>query len=103
MGLRDRAKGLKDAAAEGADRLRQGELLQQADFQLLKEAAIEASGVTSRKGEVKRWRVARAAVNPGATASRVVRGVGTEAVRQFRSEADSSDGKEAPVGKADRL
>ena len=102
MGLRDKAKDLKDAAAQGAERLREGERLQQADFQRLKDAAIEASGVASRKGEVKGWRVARAAITPRGTAIRVVRGVGNEALREYRSDADVSDGEKPSAGEADR-
>lgn len=85
MGLREKAKGLKDAAAQGANRLGQGEIRNHADFQLLKDAAIEASGVAGRKGKVKGWRVAKAAINPRGTATRVARGVGNEALRQYRS------------------
>lgn len=98
---RERADGLRSAAAAGADKVRETadgyrlrhalsenadrvrrEIIEHIDLAAVVEAAVDSSGIRNRKGEVKRWRVARAAVKPAATAGAVARGVGKEAFRQ---------------------
>jgi len=81
----DTVAGLQEAAAAGIDRARNSDALSDIDLAALKDAAVSSSGVASRRGEVKRWRVARAAINPTVTATSVAKGVAAEIVRQKRS------------------
>ncbi|MEW6155343.1 MAG: hypothetical protein AB1673_15360 [Actinomycetota bacterium] len=82
MGLRDKAERLRDAASDGAKRFQPSEIIDRVDVESLKQTAIEGSGVTNKKGEVKGWRVAKAMTNPTRTAQNVAGSIGREAIRQ---------------------
>ena len=105
MGLKDQAKRLKDARSRtSADAVESEEpaeeVGQDADFddaepdqdgdtrelglKSIGEAAIEGAGLRTRKGKIGKLRVAKAAVNPVATAGKVAKGVSAEVARQGR-------------------
>ena len=73
------------------------------DATALAKAAAASSGVTDRRGDVKRWRVAKAGIHPAATVGNVAKGVGSEVVRQKRERTSCethqlASGKENEAG-----
>lgn len=82
----ERVQHLKQAAA--------GEL-RELDMPALRDAASASAGATNRKGDVKKWRVAKAAATPAGTAGKVARGVSSELLRQ-RRERHATTGDDAP-------
>lgn len=86
----------KDAAASGIDRARNSDALSTLDVAALKDVVVSSSGVAGRRGEIKRWRVAKAAINPTATATSVAKGVAAERMRQKRSNTASGEGTASP-------
>jgi hypothetical protein len=85
----ERAQQAKDAAASGIERARRSEVLTRLDTAALKDAALNSAAVTNREGTTKLWRVAKAAANPTATATKVVKAVGKEVIRQQRDPLES--------------
>lgn len=85
---------LKAATAAGADRVKNSDALTGLDTTRLKEAAVTASGVGNRRGDVKRWRLARAAITPAATATKVAKGLGAEITRQKRTRPGLDDSQD---------
>lgn len=62
----------------------------------LRDAAIEASGVTNPKGEVKKWRVAKVVANPVGTIGKVGKASSRELAKQqlragLQRQGDCSD------------
>jgi hypothetical protein len=101
MGWRDKAQQARTAAKEAlqndtVQHVKDVGLqeLQELDLRALRDAAAASAGVANRKGDVKMWRVAKAAGNPARTAKKVARGVGGEVLRQRRHRSHSSDGEE---------
>ncbi|MDQ1710814.1 MAG: hypothetical protein QOE45_264 [Frankiaceae bacterium] len=90
MGIRDPARQIKGTLTRAAEKVRQADVVQQIDVDALREVAIDSFGVTNRKGEIKGWRVAKAAVNPAGTGRKVVKAVGKEVLRQRRTGADAA-------------
>ncbi len=100
MGWREstqKAREAAKAAAETAlnekvDRVASAARDQFADvnFNALKDAAVSSVGLANGMGDVKKWRVAKAAATPTATAARLARGVGGELVRQRRDRDDGA-------------
>ena len=81
--LRDSGKlaELKDAAAAVGDRVKDSDL-GALDVVGIATTAASSAGVLNADGKLSKWRMARAAATPRATASRVVKAVGAEVVRQ---------------------
>jgi hypothetical protein len=90
MGPRDAARRLKRTLAQAAEEARQTDVMQRIDVNALREVAVDSSGVTNRHGDIKRWRVAKAAINPAGTGAKVVKAVGKEMLRQRRNPSDAT-------------
>jgi hypothetical protein len=98
MGLRDPARQLKKTLAHAAEQVRPTDVVKKIDVDSLREVAIGSSGVTNRRGEVKRWRVAKAAVNPAGTGRKVVKAVGKELLHQRRAQSDAATRRSHETG-----
>lgn len=89
MGLRDRAKAASKAAMEAGSKgaqLARGELEKRGvDVGALSTAVTDGLGVANRRGELKRWRIAKAALRPTKTGKNLAVNVAREAMRQRRS------------------
>jgi hypothetical protein len=90
---------MRETLARAADKVRQSDVVQDIDVESLVEVAIDATGATNRRGEVKRWRVAKAAINPAGTVSNVVRAVGKEAARQRSRSQVAGTSADEQLGK----
>lgn len=100
--LADRAKGsefgrsVTRAAATGAHRAK--DTLSDPDKRRtflvtaypMIDAAVDSAGVRNKKGEVKAWRVARAAVRPGKTAAAMSQAAAREAANRAVASASAS-------------
>lgn len=74
--------GSKNSASERLPRLKDFHFLSGVDAPGVKDAVISSSGLVDRRYTVKRWQVARGAVTPAVTATKVVKSVGAELLQQ---------------------
>lgn len=115
MGLREHAERAKRAAtdvaskaledervstaAEKARNVAEGlsahEAVRDLDLNAVRDAAIDSTRLTNRKGKMTRTRVVRAAANPFGTAASAGKGASKELLRQRRASATTS-ASEAP-------
>lgn len=88
----ERLKGAVDKARAAAADLSEHQAVRDLDFGAVRDAAVDSSGLTNRKGKVSKSRVIRSAMNPLGTAASAGKGVGNEVLRQRRvSKTTSSD------------
>lgn len=104
MAWRDRADEAWGTARATAEHALQHEKVQRAkelaieelrdlDLRALADSLTASAGVRDSNGQIKRWRVVKAAANPRATAGKVARGLGREVLRRRRERSDPVDGK----------
>jgi len=95
VGWKEEAAKAKEAALhktkEAVERAKESEAFADADMAAILDAAKEGSGITNRKGEVKKWKVAKAAMNPAGRGMDVAKSVGKEVYRQKRDADRSTD------------
>jgi predicted metal-binding membrane protein len=86
---------LKDAAAATGELVRQSPLADM-DVAALAATAATSAGVVNADAELSKWRMARAAMTPRSTASRVVKALGAEVIRQTLDKDDQAPALGAP-------
>jgi hypothetical protein len=81
-GATDAARLTAGKAHEGLARARDGAAARRADVRAFAGAAVDGLGVADRRGKVKKWRIAKAALRPTKTGRAVATNLALEAWRQ---------------------